>query len=330
MSVSPTIEYSYSILKKMRIGIDAMGGDFAPEVVVQGAVDSLCGLDDDTVLVLFGNKEVILAQLPKGSPIEIVDCSEVIDMCDHPIKAFQSKVDSSIVVGFKHLVSGRIDGFASAGSTGAMMIGSMQVVGAIDGVIRPTIATHFRNTKNEAVTLLDVGLNSDCKPEVLAQYGVMGSIYSCEVCGVSNPRIGLLNIGSEESKGNLVAKATYPLLKERGDINFVGNIEGKHFLDGQVADVIVCDGFMGNVILKFMESLYETLKPAGVNLPYVDNMNYEVVGGTPVLGINKVVVIGHGASTPLAITGMIKQTQKAIAHDIVSKFRAAFASETKI
>lgn len=309
----------------MRIGIDAMGGDFAPEVVVQGAINSLQSIEHNTHLVLFGDSAIISPLLPVGCGIEVVHCSQTIDMCDHPLKAFQSKPDSSIVVGFTHLVAGKIDGFASAGSTGAMMIGSMQVVGVIDGVIRPTIATHFTSTAGEKVTLLDVGLNSDCKPEVLAQYGVMGSIYSQEVCGVKDPRVALLNIGSEDSKGNLLCKATFPLLKECDGINFAGNVEGKHIMDGKVADVIVCDGFIGNIILKFMESLYETLKPAGVDLPYTNSMNYEVVGGTPVLGINKVVVIGHGASSALAVQGMIAQTQKAVASGITEKFRAAFA-----
>lgn len=315
----------------MRIGIDAMGGDFAPDVVVQGAIDALKYTGSDSTIVLFGDKNVIDPMLSLGLPgsseyaIEVVHCSEVIDMCDHPLKAFQSKSDSSIVVGFKHLVGGGIDGFASAGSTGAMMVGSMQVVGSIDGITRPTIATHFVSTEGGKITLLDVGLNSDCKPEVLTQYAVMGSIYAQTVCDVENPRVALLNIGSEESKGNLLCKATYPLLKECGAINFVGNVEGKHILDGQIADVIVCDGFMGNVILKFLESLYETLSPEGVNLPYIKSMNYEVIGGTPVLGINKTVIIGHGASSPLAITNMILQTELAISCDLVSKFKSAFA-----
>lgn len=311
--------------KIMRIGIDAMGGDFAPKVVVQGAIDALGSIAVGSEIVLFGDKNQIEPLLPKNSSISVVHTTQVIEMCDHPAQAFQSKTDSSITVGFGHLASGAIDGFASAGSTGAMMVGSMFMIKAIEGVSRPTIATHFTGTKGTPITLLDVGLNSDCKPEVLAQYGVMGSIYARQVCGIQNPRVALLNIGSEDSKGNLVSKATFPLLKEIDSINFVGNVEGKHILDSDVADVIVCDGFVGNILLKMLESLYETLSPEGVNLPYINSMNYEMIGGTPVLGINSTVVIGHGASSALAIKNMILATEKAINADLVNKFRSAFS-----
>lgn len=312
----------------MRIGIDAMGGDYAPDVVVRGAVAAAREVGQDATVVLFGDREQIEPLIPADVRIEIVGTSQVIEMCDHPAKAFQSKTDSSITVGFTHLAMGKIDGFASAGSTGAMMVGAMMVVKPVEGVTRPTIASHFLSTAGTPVTLLDVGLNSDCKPEVLAQYAVMGSIYAQTVCGVEAPRIGLLNIGSEESKGNLVAQATYPLLKElgeRGVIRFAGNVEGKHLLDAQVCDVILCDGFAGNVLLKLLESLYETLKPVGVNLPYIDSMNYEVVGGTPVLGVNKVVVIGHGASSETAIKNMVLATEKAIRADLATKFKSVFS-----
>ncbi|MEG0602110.1 MAG: phosphate acyltransferase PlsX [Mucinivorans sp.] len=310
----------------MRIGIDAMGGDFAPEVVVEGALQALELLDAHSKIVLFGNKEQIEGLLPPNCPIEIVPTTQVITMSDHPAQAFQSKTDSSITVGFSHLSSGRIDGFASAGSTGAMMVGSMFLIKAITGVARPTIATHFTSTAGTPVTLLDVGLNSDCKPEVLAQYGVMGSIYASQVCGINNPRVALLNIGSEDTKGNLVSKSTFPLLKACSAINFVGNVEGKHILDATVADVIVCDGFVGNVLIKLLESLYDTLHPEGVDLPYINSMNYETIGGTPVLGINSTVIIGHGASSAMAICNMILATQKTIAADLVTKFKAAFGA----
>lgn len=309
----------------MRIGIDAMGGDYAPETVVQGAIDALGFLAEGSVIVLFGDRSQIEPLLPANSPIEVVHTTEVIAMCDHPAQSFQSKTDSSITVGFSHLSKGAIDGFASAGSTGAMMVGSMFMIKAIPGIMRPTIATHFTGTKGVPITVLDIGLNSDCKPEVLAQYGVLGSIYSREVCGIENPRVALLNIGSEDSKGNLTSKAAFGLLKQVDSINFVGNVEGKHLLDSDVADVIICDGFVGNILLKLLESLYETLKPEGVDLPYINSMNYEMIGGTPVLGINSTVVIGHGASSPLAIKNMILATEKAIEADLVSKFKATFA-----
>lgn len=309
----------------MRIGIDAMGGDFAPRTVVQGAIDALGSLAEGSVIVLFGDSQQIEPLLPANSPIEVVHTTEVIAMCDHPAQSFQSKTDSSITVGFGHLAKGAIDGFASAGSTGAMMVGSMFMIKAIDGVMRPTIAAIFMGTKGIPITVLDVGLNSDCKPEVLAQYGVLGSIYSREVGGVEKPRVALLNIGSEDSKGNLTSKATFALLKEIDTLNFVGNVEGKHIIDSEVADVIICDGFVGNILLKLLESIYETLRPEGVDLPYINSFNYEIAGGTPVLGINSTVIIGHGASSPLAIKNMILATEKAIKADLVSKFKAAFA-----
>ncbi len=308
----------------MRIGIDAMGGDYAPSVVVEGALIAKGKIDSDVEIVLYGVKSEIQKYLPENSGIEIVDCPETIEMGDHPAEAFKKKPNSSIVRGFMGLAGGKIDGFASAGSTGAMMVGSMYVIKAIEGITRPTIATHYLSTKGTPITLLDVGLNADCKPEVLAQYGSMGSIYAQQICGIENPRVALLNIGSEEGKGNLTAKATFELLKEVKDINFVGNIEGKHLLDGEVADVIICDGFIGNILLKLLESLYETLKPEGVNLPYIDSMNYEVVGGTPVLGINKTVVIGHGASSATAICNMVLATQKSVKSGIIEKFKQLF------
>ncbi len=305
----------------MRIGIDAMGGDYAPKAVVEGAVLAQSKISADSTIVLYGKREDIEQYLPAQHSLEIVDCSEVIEMGDHPAEAFKKKPQSSIVQGFMHLAGGKIQGFASAGSTGAMMVGSMYVIKSIPGVIRPTIATHFVSTKGGLVTILDVGLNADCKPEVLAQYASMGSVYSREICGVENPRVALLNIGSEEGKGNLNAKATFPLLKEVEGINFFGNVEGKHIIDAEVADVIICDGYSGNILLKLLESLYDILKPDGVNLPYIDSMNYEVIGGTPVLGINSTVVIGHGASSPLAICNMVLATEKAVAKQLTEKYK---------
>ncbi len=313
----------------MRIGVDAMGGDNAPEVVVRGALMAAELLDSGSSVVLYGIESEIAKYLPASHNLEIVNCSEVIEMGAHPAEAFKKKPDSSIVRGFMDLAHRKIDGFASAGSTGAMMVGSMYVIKAIEGVLRPTIATHFVSEKGGKVTLLDVGLNADCKPEVLAQYATIGSIYAENICGVQNPKVALLNIGSEEGKGNLLAKATYELIKNVEGINFVGNIEGKDILQGEKADVIVCDGFIGNIMLKFLESLYDNLAPHGVKLDSVDSMNYEVTGGTPVLGINSTAVIGHGASSELAICNMILATQKAISARLPEKFKAVFTAEKK-
>lgn len=181
----------------MRIGLDAMGGDYAPKVVVQGAIDALETLEKDAKIVLFGDKDAIEPLLCGNNTqgrIEIVDCKEVIEMGDHPVRAFQSKLDSSITKGFGYLKNGLIDGFASAGSTGAMMVGSMSVVKPVEGVIRPTICTPIATTGKNPVVLLDAGLNADCKPEVLAQYAIIGSIYAKEALKIDNPRVGLLNI----------------------------------------------------------------------------------------------------------------------------------------
>lgn len=312
----------------MRVGLDAMGGDFAPGVTVRGALEALPLLASDSTIVLFGDESVLRSYLPDELPsrIELVHTTEIIEMGDHPAQAFQRKSDSSIVVGFTQLKSGDIDGFASAGSTGAMMVGSMYAIKQIEGVIRPTIAVHIQTTAGGAVTILDVGLNSDCKPEVLLQYGVIGSIYSREVTGVENPRVALLNIGEEEGKGNLLTKATYELMKcNGGSFNFVGNVEGTHLFDGAVADVVVCDGFSGNTILKQTEAFYDIARELAPTNPVINAMNYENIGGTPVLGINSNVVIGHGCSSVLAIRNMILETERTVKADMVSKFKQAFS-----
>lgn len=271
----------------MRIGLDAMGGDYAPKVVVEGALGALNKLSSDSIIVLFGDREQIEPLLGQtNGRIEVVHCSEVIEMGDHPAKAFQQKRDSSITKGFAYLKGGQIDGFASAGSTGAMMVGSMLVIGAVEGVIRPTICTPIATVGKDPVVLLDAGLNADCKPEVLAQYAVIGSIYAEKVLKIKTPRIALLNIGEEEEKGNLLTKATFPLIKQIEGLNFVGNIEANHLFDNSKADVIVCDGFAGNTVLKQTEGVYSILKKAGVKSEWIDKLNYELVGGTPVLGVD--------------------------------------------
>lgn len=317
----------------MRIGLDAMGGDFAPQVTVEGAHRALARLSPGTTLVLFGDRDALRAEDAFGvlddPRIEVVHTTETIGMGDHPVKAFAQKDDSSIVVGFRRLCNGDISGFASAGSTGAMMVGCMQGVGQIEGVIRPAIATAFKTVTGSDVLLLDVGLNADCKPEVLAQYGMIGSIYARETLGIENPRVALLNIGEESEKGNLLTKATYPLMAERGeagDYNFVGNVEGKHLLTAGVADVIVCDGFAGNTLLKTLEGFHHILSSQAIQTPLVEGLNYENVGGTPVLGINSTVIIGHGCSSAKAIENMILLTERAARTDMVSQFRKAFNS----
>ncbi len=306
-----------------------MGGDYAPSAVVKGAIMAASEIGDDSKIVLFGDKaqiEQVLAEENISSPVfDIVHCTEVIGMNDHPSQAFVKKPDSSITVGFTHLKEGAIDGFASAGSTGAMMVGCMYTVKQIDGVIRPAISSIVPTTDDGSALLLDVGLNVDCKPDVLCQYALIGSVFASTVLRIKNPRVALLNIGEEKEKGNMATKAAYELIEELGStINFVGNIEAKHIFSGHVADVIVCDGFVGNTILKLAEGFYETAVGQGVCNPFIDRMNYENIGGTPVLGINGNVVIGHGCSSPLAIKNMILQTEKTIKADPVRSLRETF------
>lgn len=314
----------------LKIGIDAMGGDFAPEAAVKGAVMALEGIGPDSRIVLFGDeariREVLAAEGCAPGQFDIVPTTEVIEMGDHPAKAFQQKADSSITVGFGHLARGLVHGFASAGSTGAMMVGSMYAVKPIDGVIRPTISSLIPTVTGRPALLLDVGLNVDCKPEVLAQYGVIGSIYAEAVLGIEQPRVAVLNIGEEETKGNAQSKATYELLREEKRIRFVGNVEGSHLFSGKVADVIVCDGFVGNTALKMAEGLYQINKALGGGNAFWDAMNYETVGGTPVLGVNAPVVIGHGRSSALAIKSMILSTERCVKADLAGKLRKAFGN----
>ena len=312
----------------LKIGVDAIGGDFAPEAAVQGAVLALEAIGPDSRIVLFGDeakiKAVLEAEGCSAERFDIVATTEVIEMGDHPAKAFQAKADSSITVGFGYLAKGAIDGFASAGSTGAMMVGSMYAVKPIEGVIRPAISSIVPTIAGRPALLLDVGLNVDCKPEVLAQYGLIGSIYAEAVLGIGKPRVAVLNIGEEETKGNAQTKATYELLKEDGRINFVGNVEGSYIFTGQVADVIVCDGFVGNTVLKMAEGLYRINKKLGGGNAFWDAMNYENVGGTPVLGVNAPVIIGHGISSARAIKSMILSTEQCIKADLTVKLQHAF------
>ena len=313
----------------IRIGIDAMGGDFAPQAVVLGAIQAANKLAEGSRIVLFGDKERIEKILAQencpADTFDIVPTSEVIEMGDNPTQAFSKKTDSSIVVGFRYLLEGKIDGFASAGSTGAMMVGCMYTVKQIDGVIRPAISVLAPTIDNSQVLLLDVGLNVDCKPDVLYQYGIIGSTFAKGVMDKPNPRVALLNIGEEKEKGNLQTKATYELMENTSDFNFVGNVEAKHVFDGTVADVVVCDGFVGNTLLKVMEGIYEMARKQGlVNDNYFTKLNYENVGGTPVLGINSTVIIGHGCSNANAIANMVLQTEKTIKAGVATKLREIF------
>ncbi len=311
----------------MKLGIDIMGGDYAPLVPLQGIEMALKHLPNDVQLVLFGDNDVITSYFNKNiidqKRIEIVPTSQIIEMQDSPALAFNQKSDSSITVGFKYLKAGEINGFASAGSTGAMMIGAMQVIKAIEGVMRPCIASTVPRLDGSYAIIADVGLNPDCKPDVLYQYAIISSKYAQFVLGMENPRIALLNIGSEPEKGNLLAKAAYDIMLASKDFNFVGNVEGYDIFKNK-ADVIITDGFVGNIILKMAEGFYWLLKKRNMVDDYFDKFNFENYGGTPILGINKTVIIGHGASTPKAIMNMILHTYKVVKAELVQKLKEAF------
>ena len=308
----------------MKIGLDIMGGDFAPDTTVSGALLAQKELPSDIELVLFGKEDEINARLDghDHSPFDIVHTDDVIDMGDSPTKAISQKRQSGISLGFKMLKSGELDGFASTGNSGAMLVGAIQSVGAIPGIYRPCVVTPLPKMNGSVTILLDVGINADCKPDVLYQFAMLGSLYAECVYNIEQPRVGLLNIGEEESKGNLLTQATHSMMKGTGDFNFIGNVEGRDLFSEDV-DVIVCDGFTGNVVLKEVEAFYAIIKQRGISDDYLDQFNYENYGGTPFLGINAPVVIGHGASSDIAIKNMILLTKEIIESDISDRIKEA-------
>jgi glycerol-3-phosphate acyltransferase PlsX len=313
----------------MNIGLDMMGGDFAPLEAVKGIKllrESNPGTENtQPTLTLFGDEAQIAALLVEHGVdmdgIKIVHTTQIIDMHEHPTKAFREKQDSSIAVGFGYLAKGLTDAFISAGNTGAMMVGSLFSIKAIEGIQRPTIGAYMPRENGQLGWLLDAGINSDCKPENLVQFALLGSIFAEQVLNIPNPKVGLINIGEEEGKGNLLAQAAYPLLKEAEGINFIGNIEGRDiFLDK--SDVMICDGFTGNIILKLAESIHGLTQRRNVHDEFFDMFEFEQYGGVPVLGVNKPVIIGHGISHAKAFKNMISIAQKMIEKDVIGMIKA--------
>ncbi|MBP6410012.1 MAG: phosphate acyltransferase PlsX [Pseudarcicella sp.] len=312
----------------MKIGIDAMGGDFAPQSIVEGIVLASKEVAKDVAIVLIGNKLAIQEELDKyvyQANITIVEANEVIEMGEHPVKALQNKPNSSIGVGFKLLKANEIDVFCSAGNTGAMMVGSLFSIKTIEGVHRPAIAGFTPQTDGKKAVIIDIGANADVKPEMLAQFGELGSIYYKATFGEEKPRVGLMNIGSEPEKGSVIAQQAHKLLAENKKINFIGNIEGKDFFKGK-ADVIVTDGFTGNILLKMGESLYGIMKDMGVENSFLDQTNYEATGGSPIIGVNGNVVIAHGASKATAAKNMVHLCAKIVSSDVTNKIKEALKS----
>ena len=318
----------------MNIGLDMMGGDFSPLEAVKGIKLYLDGsalyLDGSAAAVtlfLIGDQAQIEPLLKEyaipAEAVRVIHATQVIGMNEHPTKALKEKQESSIAIGFHLLANGKMDAFISAGNTGAMMVGAFYSLKPIAGIQRPTISTIIPKENGQTGVLLDVGLNADCKPENLNQFAVLGSLYAKHILGIADPRVGLLNIGEEEGKGNILAQAAYPLLKENDQIHFIGNIEGRDMLLDK-ADVMVCEGFTGNVILKLAESMYGITQRKKIHHEYFDRFDFENYGGTPLLGVTMPVIIGHGISHGKSFSNMISLAQKMIATDLLGKMKESF------
>ena len=311
----------------MNIALDMMGGDYAPLEAVKGVAEYLATNPTDIHLTLIGNQpqieECILANpLPTGT-YTIVNAQQVIEMNEHPTKALKEKQQSSIALGFNLLATAKTDAFISAGNTGAMMVGALFSIKTIPGVLRPTIGAYMPREDGKLGLLVDVGLNADSKPENLNQFAVLGSLFSKYILGFQNPQVGLVNLGEEEGKGNLLAQATYPLLKENTQLNFKGNIEGRDILTAK-AEVMVCDGFTGNVVLKLAESVYDIAKRRGLNDEHFNRFNFEIYGGVPILGVAKPVIIGHGISCATAFKNMLVTAQRMLQSGLMEKMKESF------
>ncbi len=312
----------------MNIGLDMMGGDFAPLEAVKGLQLYLSEDIRTATIYCIGDEALVqplLEEYRVTSPnLHLIHAPEVIGYHEHPTKALKEKQRSSIAIGFHMLATGKIDAFLSAGNTGAMLVGAMFSIKPIDGVLRPTIATIVPKISGGTGVIADVGLNADCKPEQLNQFAVLGSLYAQYILNIAKPKVGLMNVGEEEGKGNILAQATYPLLKENNLVNFIGNIEGRDLFNDK-ADVIICDGFTGNIILKMAESVYDITQQRGFdNDAYFTRFHYENYGGTPVLGVAKPVIIGHGISNAKAFKNMVLVAEKMIESDLCGKIADQF------
>jgi len=304
-----------------------MGGDNSPDATLNGAYQATKELKKNEKIVLVGDENIakswLLTNNIDSSVFEFIHADEVITMNEHATKALRKKPNNSISIGFKALKDKEIDVFSSAGNSGAMLVGSMFSIGPIKGVVRPSITSVLPKKNGGVGLILDVGVNADCKPDVLFQFAILGSLFAENVYNIKNPKVGLLNIGEERGKGNLLTQATYRLLEDNDDINFIGNIEGRDLFNDK-ADVVVCDGFTGNVVLKLAESFYTLIDQKKLYDPYFDRFNYEIYGGTPVLGVDGNVLIGHGISNENAIKNMILLGKDLINSKLNSKIKKAF------
>lgn len=310
----------------MRIGLDIMGSDHGPRVPTRGAIMAARELPPGVRLVLIGDPAAIHAALeaegadPAG--FDVVPSEDDITMHDNPTKALPAKPRSSISLGFGMLKAGQLDAFASTGNTGAMLVGSVLSIKPIPGVIRPAICSIVPKENGTYGILLDVGANADCKPDVLVQFGLLGAMLARHVYHIEDPKVALLNIGEEEKKGNAVTQAAYGLMKEQQQYRFIGNVEGRDLFNDK-ADVIVCDGFTGNIVLKAVEAFHDLLEQRGVHEPFFDRFNYESYGGLPVLGVNGNVIIGHGISNDVTIKNMVLFTREVVESRLSDRIREA-------
>ncbi|HCY76445.1 MAG TPA: phosphate acyltransferase PlsX [Ignavibacteriales bacterium] len=331
-----------------RIIVDAMGGDYAPQNIVTGAIEAYHE-KEDFQLFLIGRKEEILSVI-KSNQLSfdekyIVHADQIIEMSDSPTSAIKSKPDSSIVKGAQLVRDGKADAFVSAGNTGAMMSASTLIMGRIPGVGRPTIGAEMPNVYGKCY-LYDVGAGKDARPSHLFEYAVMGTIYAKEMGGITNPTVGLLSMGEEEGKGNEVSNDAFDLLKN-SNLNFIGNVEGRDILTKHV-DVVVCDGFVGNIILKFGESVPKLLKQLLTNTAEesffdklkvgiskgslkkaLKSLDYQEHGGVPLLGVNGISIIGHGSSSPKAIKNMVLKAREMHRKDLVNKIENSIKQYSK-
>lgn len=310
----------------MRIGLDIMGSDHGPGVPTRGAVLAARELPASVRLVLIGDPQAIhdglQAEGADPAAFDIVPSADDITMHDNPTKALVAKPRSSIALGFGMLKAGQLDAFASTGNTGAMLVGSVLTIKPIPGVIRPCIPTLVPKEGGGIGVLLDVGANADCKSDVLAQFGLLGALLAEHVYNIPAPRVALLNIGEEEKKGDLLRQSTHELMKEQTQYTFVGNVEGRDLFNDK-ADVMVCDGFTGNVVLKVIEGFHDLLEDHGVDDPFLHRFNYENYGGLPVLGVNGNVIIGHGISNEIAIKSMVHATRQVVESRLSERIREA-------
>ena len=330
----------------MKILLDAMGGDNAPKSTVQGAADAVKEFGDGMTLALLGDEAKIKAAAQELgvdlTPCELIHCTEDVDMHDDPVKAVRHKTDSSLVKGLTMLKNGEADAFVSAGSTGALHVGTSLIVRTVKGVKRPALATCMPG-KKQPFLLLDCGANAECRAEMLNAFGTMGSVYMNKVMGRKDPAVALVNNGAEDTKGTPMYREAHGLLKANPAIRFVGNIEPRDIMAGEV-DVIVCDGFVGNVVLKltegvagtllgmlkdiFMQSIVTKLCYLGVkgglrNLKHM--MDSEEIGGAPLLGAAKPVIKAHGSSKAKGIKNAIRQAKLCVANDLCGTMQSALA-----